>query len=81
MMHSVAKAAGANAVGVILTGMGSDGAKGLLAMREAGAHTIAQDEATSIVYGMPKEAAAVGGAAQVLPLERIACAACAAMAS
>jgi len=69
MMHSVAKAAGANAVGVILTGMGSDGARGLLAMREAGAHTIAQDEETSIVYGMPKEAAALGGAAEVLPLE------------
>ncbi|MDF3071331.1 MAG: response regulator receiver modulated CheB methylesterase [Polyangiaceae bacterium] len=79
MMHSVAKAAGANAVGVILTGMGSDGAKGLLAMREAGAHTIAQDEETSIVFGMPKEAAAVGGAAQVLPLEQIAGAACAAI--
>jgi two-component system, chemotaxis family, protein-glutamate methylesterase/glutaminase len=80
MMHSVARAAGANAVGVILTGMGSDGAKGLLAMREAGAHTIAQDEETSIVYGMPKEAAALGGAAQVLPLEKIAGAACAAVA-
>lgn len=81
MMHSVAKAAGANAVGVILTGMGSDGARGLLAMREAGAHTIAQDEETSIVYGMPKEAAALGGAAQVLPLEEIAGAACDAVAS
>ncbi len=80
MMHSVAKAAGANAVGVILTGMGSDGAKGLLAMREAGAHTIAQDEETSIVYGMPKEAAALGGAEQVLPLDKIASAACAAVA-
>ncbi len=81
MMHSVAKAAGANAVGVILTGMGSDGAKGLLAMRSAGAHTIAQDEETSIVYGMPKEAAAVGGAIEILPLERIARAACAAVAN
>jgi two-component system, chemotaxis family, protein-glutamate methylesterase/glutaminase len=81
MMHSVAKAAGANAVGVILTGMGSDGAKGLLAMRQAGAHTIAQDEETSIVYGMPKEAAAQGGASEILPLERIARAACAAVAS
>ncbi len=79
MMHSVAKAAGANAVGVILTGMGSDGAKGLLAMRQAGAHTIAQDEETSIVYGMPKEAAAQGGASEILPLERIARAACAAV--
>jgi two-component system chemotaxis response regulator CheB len=81
MMHSVAKAAGANAVGVILTGMGSDGAKGLLAMRTAGAHTIAQDEETSIVYGMPKEAAAVGAASEVLPLDKIARAACAAVAS
>jgi two-component system, chemotaxis family, protein-glutamate methylesterase/glutaminase len=81
MMHSVAKAAGSNAVGVILTGMGSDGAKGLLAMREAGAHTIAQDEETSIVYGMPKEAAALGGAAEVLPLDEIADAACAAVSS
>ncbi|MES1186632.1 MAG: chemotaxis response regulator protein-glutamate methylesterase [Myxococcales bacterium] len=81
MMHSVAKAAGSNAVGVILTGMGSDGAKGLLAMREAGAHTIAQDEETSIVYGMPKEAAALGGASEVLPLDEIARAACAAVAS
>jgi two-component system, chemotaxis family, protein-glutamate methylesterase/glutaminase len=81
MMHSVAKAAGANAVGVILTGMGNDGAKGLLAMRTAGAHTIAQDEETSIVYGMPKEAAANGGASEVLPLDKIARAACAAVAS
>jgi two-component system chemotaxis response regulator CheB len=81
MMHSVASAAGANAVGVILTGMGSDGAKGLLAMRNAGAHTIAQDEETSIVYGMPKEAAACGGAREILPLERIARAACAAVAA
>lgn len=81
MMHSVAKAAGANAVGVILTGMGSDGAKGLLAMRGAGAHTIAQDEHTSIVYGMPKEAAAVGGASEILPLDEIAKAACAAIAA
>ena len=81
LMHSVAKAAGANAVGIILTGMGADGAKGLLAMREAGAHTIAQDEQTSIVYGMPKEAAAIGAAADVLPLESIASAAIAAIAS
>ena len=80
MMNSVAKAAGANAVGVILTGMGSDGAKGLLAMRNAGAHTIAQDEETSVVYGMPKEAAANGGAGEILPLDKIARAACAAVA-
>jgi two-component system chemotaxis response regulator CheB len=81
MMHSVAKAAGRNAVGVILTGMGADGARGLLAMREAGAHTIAQDEATSIVFGMPREAAEIGGAAEVLPLHRIASSACQALAS
>lgn len=81
MLHSVAKAAGANAVGVILTGMGNDGARGLLAMRSAGAHTIAQDEETSIVYGMPKEAAAMGGATEILPLEKIASAACAAIAN
>ncbi len=81
MMHSVAKAAGANAVGVILTGMGNDGAKGLLAMREAGAHTIAQDEETSIVYGMPREAAALGGASEILPLGEIARAACQAIAN
>ena len=56
LFNSVAKAAGKNAVGALLTGMGADGAKGLLAMREAGARTLAQDEKTCIVYGMPKEA-------------------------
>jgi two-component system chemotaxis response regulator CheB len=80
LMHSVAKAAGANAVGVILTGMGADGARGMLAMRTAGAHTIAQDEATSVVYGMPKEAFLIGGAVEVLPLPEIAEAACSALA-
>jgi len=58
--------------------MGTDGAKGLLAMRVAGAHTIAQDEDTSIVYGMPKAAADMGAAAQILPLTAIAGAACSA---
>ena len=72
LFQSVAKYAGANAVGVILTGMGADGAKGLLEMRGAGAHTIAQDEATSVVYGMPKEAVGLGAAVEVLPLPRIA---------
>jgi two-component system chemotaxis response regulator CheB len=72
MFNSVAKYVGANAVGVILTGMGCDGAYGLLAMREAGAHTIAQDEATSVVWGMPGEAVKVGAAETVLPLQRIA---------
>jgi len=56
LFHSVAKQAGTNAVGVILTGMGADGADGLLAMRRAGAHTMAQDEKSCVVFGMPKEA-------------------------
>ncbi len=72
LFQSVAKHAGRNAVGAILTGMGADGAKGLLAMREAGAHTIAQDEASCVVFGMPKEAIALGGAVEVLPLPQIA---------
>jgi two-component system chemotaxis response regulator CheB len=70
--RSVARTAGRNAVGVILTGMGGDGALGLLAMREAGARTLAQDEATSVVYGMPKVAVEVGAVEKVVPLERIA---------
>lgn len=72
MFNSVAKYAGANAIGAILTGMGSDGAGGLLNMRQSGAHTIAQDEATSIVFGMPKEAIEKGGAEKVLPLSDVA---------
>jgi two-component system chemotaxis response regulator CheB len=71
MFNSVAKSAGVNAMGVILTGMGADGARGLLHMKEAGAHTIAQDEATSVVYGMPKEAAKLGAAGEILPLQVI----------
>ena len=71
LFNSVAKYVGVNAVGVLLTGMGADGAKGLLAMREAGARTIAQDEATCVVYGMPKEAVKLGAAERVLPLNRI----------
>jgi two-component system chemotaxis response regulator CheB len=71
LFRSVAQAAGANATGVILTGMGDDGADGLREMRDAGAHTIAQDEATSVVFGMPKEAIARGAAAEVLPLGKI----------
>jgi two-component system, chemotaxis family, protein-glutamate methylesterase/glutaminase len=72
LFHSCAAELGAGAVGAILTGMGEDGAKGLLAMRNAGARTLAQDEATSIVYGMPKAAAALGAAAVVAPLDEIA---------
>lgn len=72
MFYSVAKCAGRNAIGVLLTGMGEDGARGLLAMRQAGAFTIAQDEATSVVYGMPQKAAEYGAAQVVLPLEKIA---------
>jgi two-component system chemotaxis response regulator CheB len=69
---SVAETAGAEAVGVLLTGMGADGAKGLLTMRQAGARTIVQDEATCVVYGMPREAAELGAAERILPLDQIA---------
>ena len=72
MFNSVAKIAGANAVGAILTGMGDDGAEGLLAMRNAGAHTIAQDEESCIVFGMPKEAIKKGAAEVVIPLQKVA---------
>jgi len=72
LFRSVAKSAGSNAVGVLMTGMGDDGAQGLLEMRSAGAHTIAQDEATCVVFGMPKEAIARGAAMEILRLERIA---------
>ena len=72
LMGSVAEAAGREAVGVILTGMGRDGARGLLAMREAEARTIGQNEATSLVYGMPKVAREMGAVAVELPLGQIA---------
>jgi two-component system, chemotaxis family, protein-glutamate methylesterase/glutaminase len=71
LFHSVAAHAGARAVGVILTGMGRDGAEGLKAIRAAGADTIGQDEATSIVYGMPRVAEELGAVARQLPLEKI----------
>jgi two-component system chemotaxis response regulator CheB len=71
LFHSVARYAGANAVGVIMTGMGRDGAKGLLEMRKAGARTIAQDEASCVVFGMPKEAIKMGAAEFVVPLDAI----------
>jgi len=72
LFNSVAKYAGANAAGAILTGMGDDGAKGLLSMRQAGAHTLAQDEESCVVFGMPKEAIACGAAEEVVPLDRVA---------
>ncbi len=72
LFQSVAQNSGQNAIGVILTGMGSDGAKGLLAMHSQGAHTIAQDEKSSVIYGMPKEAVELGGVDEVLPLSQIA---------
>ncbi len=72
LMKSVAHSVGANAIGAVLTGMGSDGAQGLLAMRAAGARTFAQDEASSVVFGMPDQAHKVGGAERLVPLGRIA---------
>lgn len=72
LFRSAAQSSGSNATGILLTGMGDDGAQGLLEMRKAGATTIAQDEASCIVFGMPKEAIERGGAERVLPLDRIA---------
>lgn len=71
LFKSVARYAGKNAVGAILTGMGSDGAKGMVEMRESGAYTIAQDERTCVVYGMPAKAVELGAAVDVLPLQKI----------
>jgi two-component system, chemotaxis family, protein-glutamate methylesterase/glutaminase len=79
MCASVAEAAGPDAVGAILTGMGSDGAHGLKKMKSAGAHTIAQDEASCVVFGMPKVAIDLGAVCQVLPLHSIPQAICAAI--
>jgi two-component system response regulator WspF len=70
--HSVARYWSPNATGILLTGMGRDGAAGLLAMRQAGQATIAQDEASSAVYGMPRAAAELGAAEKILPLDNIA---------
>jgi len=72
LFYCVARDAGSNAVGVILTGMGADGAKGLLAMRQIGAPTLAQDEKSCVVFGMPKEAIRLGAAQHVVPLGQMA---------
>jgi two-component system chemotaxis response regulator CheB len=72
LLESAARAYGPNAIGVVLTGMGVDGAQGLLEMRKRGAHTIVQDEASSVVFGMPKAAIDLGGQEYVVPLENIA---------
>lgn len=71
LFQSISKYAGANAVGVIMTGMGSDGAKGLLEIRQAGARTIGQSEASCVVFGMPKEAAKINAVEKLVPLNRI----------
>jgi two-component system chemotaxis response regulator CheB len=72
LFRSVAEVAGPRAIGAILTGMGADGAQGLLEMHRTGAWTIAQDEASCVVFGMPREAIKLGAADQVAPLQRIA---------
>ncbi|MFT4101597.1 MAG: chemotaxis protein CheB, partial [Burkholderiaceae bacterium] len=72
LFRSVARCAGVNALGIIMTGMGDDGAAGLLEMRGSGAQTVAQDEASCVVFGMPKEAIKLGGAGKVVPLGQIA---------
>ena len=72
LFRSAANFAGKNAVGVILTGMGKDGAAGMLEMKNAGAYNISQDEATCVVFGMPKEAIAVGGVDEIVPLQDVA---------
>ncbi|MCD4824359.1 MAG: chemotaxis response regulator protein-glutamate methylesterase [Phycisphaerae bacterium] len=74
--HSVARVAGTNSVGAVLTGMGADGAAGLLAMRQAGAHTLAQDEASCVVFGMPKECIKAEAAEHVVPLTEMAAKIC-----
>jgi two-component system chemotaxis response regulator CheB len=71
LFRSLARHAGPRGVGVLLTGMGEDGASGLLDMRRAGAATIAEDESTAVVFGMPAAAIRMGGAGTVLPLDRV----------
>jgi two-component system chemotaxis response regulator CheB len=72
LFNSVARIVGADALGIILTGMGSDGARGLHAMKMAGAHTIAQDEKSCVVFGMPEQAIRQGAVCEIVSLERIA---------
>ena len=72
LFRSCAKFAGRNAMGVIMTGMGDDGARGLLEMHQAGARTLAQDEESCVVFGMPREAIKLGAADRVVPLSAIA---------
>ncbi|WP_337270283.1 protein-glutamate methylesterase/protein-glutamine glutaminase [Oryzifoliimicrobium ureilyticus] len=72
LFRSAARSAGSNAMGIIMTGMGDDGARGMLEMHQAGAYTVAQDEASCVVFGMPKEAIARGGVDRILPLDVIA---------
>ena len=69
--HSVAQNVGSKAVGILLTGMGKDGAEGLKKIKEAGGHTIAQSKNTCVVYGMPGEAVRIGGAMKIVDLEAI----------
>jgi two-component system chemotaxis response regulator CheB len=72
LFDSMAHTLGSSALGVLLTGMGEDGAEGLLHLRRSGAYTIAEDESTAVVYGMPKEAVRLGGVCESLPLPAIA---------
>ena len=72
LFRSVAKAAGGNALGVIMTGMGDDGARGMKEMHEAGAVTLAQDEESCVVFGMPKEAIRLGGVSRICTLDEVA---------
>jgi two-component system chemotaxis response regulator CheB len=72
LFRSAANSAGSNAIGVIMTGMGQDGALGLLELKQSGAYTIAQDESSCVVFGMPKVAIGLGAADIILPIEKIA---------
>ena len=71
LFRSVAQYAGKNAIGIMLTGMGKDGAMGMLEMRQAGAYNLAQDEASCVVFGMPREAIAVGAVDEVVPIQEM----------